>query len=333
MNKLNKIFFPCVFLLVYNLSFGQDIHFSQFYNSPLNLNPALIGGFNGEFRFVGNQRTQWSSVTTPYSTYGLSVDAKNIYNTPIGVGISVYQDKAGDSEFSTLQISLGGAYTIRLKDSTQSITLSGQPAFTQRSINYDELKFDNQYNGSYYDGTLGNGETFSNSGGTYFNLHAGVSWNYKIAQRKEITTGIAMHNIIKPQQTFFNENIPLHQRFTIHAGGLFAISEKVDVLPNISFQKQHKFKELILGGQGKYHLNSGHYKALYAGIWYRNSDAAYFNVGLDYRDFHFGVSYDLNLSSLRVASHSRGGFEFSIIYILQRYKPDLRRYKSCPDYI
>ena len=332
-----KIFSKILILLICFSSFqllnAQDIHFSQFYNSPLNLNPALIGGFNGEFRFVGNQRTQWSSVTTPYSTLGLSVDAKNIYNTPIGVGLSVYQDKAGDSNFSTLQIALGGAYTIKLKDSTQSITLSGQPAFTQRSINYDELQFDNQYNGNNYDPNLGSGENFTNEGGTYFNLHGGIAWNYKIAQRKELTAGFAMHNIIRPQQSFFNENIPLHQRFTIHAGGVFPVSEKVDVLPNISFQKQHNYKEIIFGGQGKYHLNNGNYRALYAGVWYRNSDATYFNVGMDYADFHFGISYDLNLSSLSVASNNRGGFEFAIIYILQRYKPDLRRYKSCPDYI
>ena len=328
-----KILIAILSVFNFQLLSGQDIHFSQFYNSPLNLNPALIGGFNGEFRFVANQRTQWSSVTSPYSTFGISADAKSIYNSPFSVGLSLYNDKAGDSDFSTLQLGLGLVYTIKLKDSTQSISFSGQPAFTQRSINYDKLQFDNQYNGSYYDASLGNGETFANDGRTYFNLHGGVAWNYKIYQRKEVTAGIAMHNIIKPQQTFFNENIPLHQRFTIHAGGLFAVSDKVDVLPNIFFQTQHKFKEIIFGGQGKYHLNNGNYKAVYAGIWYRNSDATYFNVGLDYSSFHFGISYDLNLSSLSVASHNRGGFEFAVIYILQRYKPDIKRYKACPDYI
>lgn len=313
--------------------FSQDIHFSQFYNSPLNLNPGLIGAFKGEFRLVANQRNQWSSVTTPYSTYGLSVDAKRIFNSPFGTGLAIYQDKAGDGEYSTLQIALGGTYTIRLKDTTQSVSFGVQPAFTQRSINYANLKFDNQYNGVQYDANLGNGESFSNEGQTYVNLHGGIAWNYEIAQRKTLGAGIAVHNIIKPQQSFFNENIPLHQRYTINVNGLFRISEKIDALPNINWQKQHKFQEIIFGGQGKYHLNNGNYKALYAGVWYRNSDAIYFNAGLDYHDFHFGISYDLNLSSLKVASNRKGGFEFSLIYIIQRYKPDMRRYKYCPDYI
>jgi len=327
------ITFNFQFLIFNSQLFAQDIHFSQFYNSPLNLNPGLTGAFNGEFRLVANQRSQWSSVTTPYSTYGLSVDAKRIFNSPISTGLSIYNDKAGDSEFSTLQIALGAVYTIPLKDSSQSISIAAQPAFTQRSINYNALQFDNQYNGNYYDANLGNGETFVNDGRTYFNLHGGVSWNYKIAQRKEVTAGFAMHNILKPQQTFFNENIPLHQRITLHASGLFAVNDKIDVLPTILFQKQNKFKEIIFGGQGKYHLNNGNYKALYAGIWYRNSDATYFNVGLDYASFHFGISYDLNLSSLSVASNHRGGFEFALIYIIQRYKPDIKRYKACPNYI
>lgn len=312
---------------------SQDIHFSQFNNSPLNLNPGLIGAFNGDYRFVGNQRTQWSSVTTPYSTFGLSADARGVFGSPIGAGLSVYNDKAGDSEFGTLQIGVGASYRIPLKDSTQSITLGAQPVYTQRSINYTKLQFDNQYNGNFYDETLDNGETFTNTGSNYFNLHAGLTWNNIIAQRKEVSAGFALHNILRPQQTFFNENIPLHQRYTLHANGLFAVSDKVDALPSIMFQRQNKFNELILGGQAKYHLNNGNYKAVYGGIWYRNSDATYFTIGLDYADFHFGISYDLNLSSLKVASNSRGGFEFAVIYILSTYKPIIKSYKACPDYI
>jgi type IX secretion system PorP/SprF family membrane protein len=312
--------------------FGQDIHFSQFYNSPLNLNPGLVGSFKGDYRFVANQRTQWNSVTTPYSTFGLSADANSVFGSPFGAGLSVYNDKAGDSDFSTLQVGLGATFSINI-DSTQSIKIGGQPVFTQRSINYNELQFDNQYNGNFFDQTLGNGENFGNTGGTYFNLHAGVTWNKEIAQRKEVSAGFAMHNIVRPQQSFFSENIPLHQRITLHTSALFAVSDKVDVLPSIMYQKQHKFQEIIFGGQGKYHLNRGNYKAVYGGIWYRNSDATYFTVGLDYSDFHFGVSYDLNLSSLNVASNYRGGFEFAIIYIIDRFKPEIKRYKACPDYI
>jgi len=312
----------------------QDIHFSQFYNSPLNLNPGLTGGFLGDIRVVGNQRSQWSSVTTPYSTFGLSIDANTIYNTPLSVGLGFYNDKAGDSQFSTLQIAPSIGYTIFIGDSSQTITIGAQPTFTQRSINYDKLKFDNQYNGVAYDENLSNGETFSNEGRSYLNVHGGLSWNYNIGQRKSVSAGIALHNIFNPKQSFFNNaSITLNKRFTFHAEGVIKVSDKIDGIPRVSIMTQDQFKEIIFGGSGKYYLNNGNYKAAYLGFWYRNSDATYITAELDYSNFHFGVSYDINLSSLKVASNHRGGFEFSIIYIFEKFRPTIKRYKACPNYI
>lgn len=320
-------------LSTFNCS-AQDIHFSQFYNSPLNLNPALTGSFAGDIRLVANQRTQWSSVTTPYSTYGISVDANTIYNTPFHIGLGVYNDKAGDSEYSTLQLAPSFGYTYFIGDSTHRLTAGVQPTFTQRSINYNRLKFDNQYNGVSYDESLGNGETFSNEGRQYLNVHGGISWNYTLNLRKTVTAGVALHNIFSPKQSFFNDdNIELHKRFTIHANGTFKVANKIDVVPGISVMTQHQFKEIIFGGSGKYHLNYGDYKAVYLGFWYRNSDATYVTAEMDYGNFHFGVSYDINLSSLKVASRNRGGFEFSVIYIFEKFRPTIKRYKACPNYI
>lgn len=334
MKRLSKFYFSCFLLLISCFSQGQDIHFSQFNNSPLNLNPGLTGNFIGDIRLVANLRNQWSSVTTPYSTYGLTVDANSIFSTSFNAGIGFYNDKAGDSQFSTLQIAPSLSYTFYLKDSTQTIIVGAQPTFTQRRINYNDLKFDNQYNGNIYDASLSNNENFSNEGRNYLNVHSGLSWNYFISNRNTIGAGIALHNIFNPKQSFFNNNdIQLHKRFTLHTNGVFSITDKVDAVPSISFMRQHNYNEIIVGGSGKYHLNHGLYKAAYLGIWYRNSDATYFSAELDYGNFHFGLSYDLNLSSLKVASNRRGGFEFSVIYIFEKYRPTIKRYKACPNFI
>lgn len=312
---------------------GQDIHFSQFFNSPLNLNPALAGNFIGDIRVVANQRTQWSSVTTPYATYSLATDAKHLYKTPFNAGVSIYHDKAGDSDFSTLQIALSLGYTKYIGDSSHTVSVGVQPAFVQRSINFTDLRFDNQFDGNAFNNTLGNGETFQNNGSTYFNLHSGIYWNYNIAQRKTVNAGFAIHNITQPEQTFFSESIPLKQRYTFHVGSIFKVHNKVDILPRFMFASQHKFQEVIIGGSAKYHLNNGDYKNVYAGLYYRNSDATYITLGLDYRNFHAKVSYDVNVSSLDVASNNRGGFEFALIYIFERFRPVIKRYKACPNYL
>ena len=57
---------------------AQDIHFSQFYMSPLNLNPALTGIMNCNMRVSSNYRNQWSSVlkADAFKTYNVSYDQK-----------------------------------------------------------------------------------------------------------------------------------------------------------------------------------------------------------------------------------------------------------------
>ena len=151
----------CVFILVsilssiFSKSMAQDIHFSQFMSSPMNLNPALTGNFDGSYRFIGNGRRQWSSVTIPYQTLGISADANNFLRLKnVGTGISLYQDRTGDSHFSTLQFNIAASYRIKLnKDSTHFITLGIQSGITSRRIDYSNLTYDNQFNGFVYDPT------------------------------------------------------------------------------------------------------------------------------------------------------------------------------------
>ncbi len=63
-----KRFIP-VYLCFALLSFGgaaQDIHFSEFYNTPLQLNPSYTGFFNGDYRFTAIYRDQWSTIGVPF---------------------------------------------------------------------------------------------------------------------------------------------------------------------------------------------------------------------------------------------------------------------------
>ena len=53
---------------------GQDLHFSQFYNNPLNLNPGLTGVFQADQRFAGSYRNQWRAVPVSYTTFSATYD-------------------------------------------------------------------------------------------------------------------------------------------------------------------------------------------------------------------------------------------------------------------
>ncbi len=330
-----KLYIFFIALIYHLLIKGQDIHFSQFYNSPMNLNPALSGMFDGDYRFILNQRTQWRSVTVPYRTFGISAEIKNaLEKQRINGALSMYYDRAGDSKLSTFILAPVVSKMFHLKDSTHYLSAGIQPVFTQLSIHYDELYFDEQYNGSYYDNSLPVTETFQRQARAYFNLNTGMAYRYFKGLRRQVTAGYAWYNLLKPKQSFFNQNdVRLYVRKMLYVAATWQINNDFDVLPRILYASQHNFREFIFGGLLKYYLRKGDYKAAYFGLFYRNKDAGYLAAGLDYRQWHFQLSYDVNMSKLVPASRSRGGLEIGVIYIFEKFKPVIKRFKYCPDFM
>jgi type IX secretion system PorP/SprF family membrane protein len=318
--------------------YSQDIHFSQFYHSPMNLNPGLAGQFDGDYRFVGNYRNQWSSVTVPYKTFSFSADAtKFLKRKDLGAGIVFNHDNTGDSRFKTTVFNVVGSYKIALnKDSNQYLAGGLQTGITNKRLSYEPLQFDAQYNGARYDAGLPNNENFTTSGQTYLNLHAGVSYFYQIENRKRIEAGIALFNLTSPKETFFgNGNVRLDRRVTAHATVQYQVADKIDVMPSVFLMKQGTYTEFIFGSLGKYIVNDfrGDYQAAYVGMWYRTKDAGYMSAGYEFNSWNVSLSYDFNLSTLKPASSGRGGIELAVIYILKQFKPVKIKHRVCPNYL
>ncbi len=329
------IFFNSVFFIYEG--FTQDIHFSQFNASPFNLNPALTGSFEGAYRFIGNERRQWASVTVPYQTFGISADGRDLFNSKLNAGITVFSDKAGDSEFGTFQSGISLGYALNLNsDSSQKLFFGVLPGITQRKVNYGNLQFDNQYNGRNFDPSIGNNENFTRENRIFFNAATGIFWTYKIAERKIISSGISLYNLFKPGQSYFDNNqIRLDRRFNFHGLAQINLSEKIDLLPGFLVMKQGKFTEADIGSSIKYILDAQpfHYRALFAGLYTRAKDAGFISVGMDYDNWNAGLSYDINYSKLRPASNLRGGLEVSVVYIIRYLPPKRQPQKICPDYL
>jgi type IX secretion system PorP/SprF family membrane protein len=325
-------------LLSTDLVFSQDIHFSQFQHAPFNLNPASAGQFNGDYRFIGNQRTQWRSVTVPYVTFGGSVDARGVAGQENLAGaFSLYHDKAGDSQFSTLQSNIALAYLFSLsEDSLHFLSGGVQIGLTQRSIDYSALNFDSQYSGYSFNPNLPHGETFGRDRYSNFNLNVGASYFYQPEERKVIQFGFSAFNLTAPDQSFFLQpNVDLSRRYHFHTSGVFKMNEEIDLLPAVLFMYQRPHREIILGSSARYIIEKTEYsyRTIHAGIFYRNRDAGYAMIGMDYDNLFVGVSYDLNVSQLKVASNGRGALEFSLIYIVRKYKPKQLIHKACPTFL
>ena len=326
-----------ILLLCVNLLRAQDIHYSQFNASPKNLTPAQTGLFDGDWRFVGNYRSQWAAIPVPYKTFSLASDTRlktKLKNDVPAAGLVVNMDKAGDSRFTTLQVLVSGAYIKKLTtDSTHFVSLAIQPGFTTRSFDVNALTFDNQYNGDVYDKSLPSGENFTKTRFTYFDLGGGIAYLWKKSARKQVNIGISALHINRPQQSFFaDDGIKLDMKTTLSGLAEFPVGEKLDAIPTFMYQSQGKFKETVVGGFGKYYLKpvDGFTTAVSLGAFYRVKDAFILVANMDYKNFNVGVSYDLNTSRLVAATNQRGAFEVSLIYIIKKIPPYVAKKRVCP---
>ncbi|MBG15825.1 MAG: hypothetical protein CL853_05680 [Crocinitomicaceae bacterium] len=314
---------------------GQDIHFSQYNLSPLNLNPALTGAFTGDYRFIGNHRNQWSSVTNPYSTFGFSFEKTKLFESPISIGLQINQDRAGDSKLNTFQVNPSISYCYKI-DSSNLIFAGAQIGMTKQNIDYNPLYFDAQYNGSIYDPTLPNQENFLQNARSYLNINLGFNYSKKLNPKMELITGTSLFNLNSAKQSYFNDNsIRLDLRAAIHSLLIWNYNEKLIFSPRILWLTQGKHKELVIGANSEYIFEKfmQTYRSVYAGISYRNKDALFINGGYKYNNWQLGISYDLNVSKLVPASIYRGGFEISILYIIDNTPIENIIHRICPDYL
>jgi len=329
-----------IILLVFAVpfSYAQDIHFSQYNMSPLNLNPATTGFFEGTYRFTLNNRTQWRAVTTPYTTTSVSADKqllkRSFKQDMFGAGLVIYRDKAGDSDFGTTQINGSFSWIKALnKKSNQYISFAIQPGIAQRTINYEKLMFDSQYNGSSYDPNLSNNEQFSTKNFFFFDINAGAYWFYKYKKNLSFDGGLALFHLNTPHQSLFdNKNIRLDRKLVINANSVVNINPKFDLLPSILFMNQGKYRELDLGAALRY-INDPrvvNYMAFSFGLWLRAKDATLLSAQIDYHKVSLGISYDINISNLTPASNERGGLEIALKYILDKKGPVIIRSVPCP---
>lgn len=336
-----------IYLGIQNTLFAQDIHFSQFNTAPLNINPANTGQFDGRYRFMANQRTQWRSVTVPYSTFGLAADMSSLQYSikseegkqikkveNLGLGFVFVNDKTGDSHFQTTVFNLAGSYKFQISE--HDVIVPGiLTGLTLRKIDYSELNYDNQWNGYFFDPSVSPGEFFNRDSYTNFNFQVGLLWTHDWTNKK-LNTGFGLYHLNIPGQSFFEEqSIRLDPRINFHSTMLIELNSTWSVEPSLLLMKQGKYSEFDLGGLGYYRLPSAPFEnhQLFGGFFFRTKDAGFLVAGVQYDAWRGGISYDFNLSNLRPASHGRGGFEFSLMYIID-WPPSVTNFKKyCPDFM
>ncbi len=336
MEAMKKGYYFLFFLVLSFSSMAQDIHWSQFVDNPIYQSPGQAGNFNGDYRFIANYRDQWRSVSVPFQTISVSIDSKLDKKSELGYGLLVFHDLVGDGKLKTLEVQANANLPFTLNADKSMVLRTGiNLGMNQRRLNSNAFYFDNQFNGVQFDPTLPSNETFSTESKTNFSTGIGTVLDWQLDKESKLNTGIGFFNLNRPNQGFFGDKITRDIRSNVFASYSRSLRENLLVLPAANFSLQGKYHEFVLGSSVKYLLANQKiiYRAVQGGVWYRFKDAAYFTAGMDYQNWFFGVSYDLNFSKLTQASGARGGIEFAVRYIHRSLKPKKIIHRVCPDYI
>jgi type IX secretion system PorP/SprF family membrane protein len=349
---VRKLLFLFAALLSLNGLYAQDIHFTQFYMSPLTMNPSSAGRFEGTVRIGGIYRGQWTSVvggSNSYKTPSLWADAPIIRGIRkqdwIGVGVMFFSDKAGQVGLKHSAFKLGATYHLALgKKNTTVISLGGQYGKGSRKVG-DDFKFDDYWdnNGTYNPANSKEGNVVDDA--SYTDIDGGITLSSKLNKRMDFNIGFAMFHINEGKYSLVGRSDPtgpaptqptagdakIPRRTILHGQFNAALDDKWSLSPAFQYQSMSGADEIQLQALMGYLFNAEKDITFNFGLGYRLRDAVQAIGGVKYKDLRVGLAYDINTSDLNSASNYRGGFELAANYIIRIYKPAVIKPKVlCP---
>ncbi len=321
------IFIFIIGFLAPKISISQDLHYSQYLNSPLNLNPALTAYSQANYRLILNNRNQWASVTVPYKTFSGSFDFKFLNRKKsrdyFGLGVIFNKDEAGDSHYGTSQVGISLSWVKSLSRKNHHILAFGiQGSFFQRSIDYSQLYFPEQWDGNI-SVTNHHSEIFTTESYVFTDIAAGAHYLYTPNRYFKINSGVSVWHLTRPVQSLMsNEESRLSIKTQVYSEAEIATNTRFDILPSVYVSLQSPYKEIVFGTKFYYKIQKTRrrFMALSTGIYGRNKDALILFTGMDYKNARLGISYDINLSPLKAASQYQGGMEISLKWLIYKNK-------------
>jgi type IX secretion system PorP/SprF family membrane protein len=335
----NKILFTLVCSILYNVVTAQDPHFSQFYASPMTLNPALTGKIDGNFRLAANYRNQWPTINNAFTTATASLDMPILANRlpefdTWGVGILGLSDQSGNKILRNNYIGISTAYSKGLDENGyHQLAVGFQGVYTTKKLDVAMADFEDELTSLGFTGVTSEIFNNQNVNVSYFDLNVGLLYTGTTDGYNNFYLGASMYHVNSPKEAFTGGKFYVEPRLTIQGGGYKPIAADKTLHGSFIYQRQAGASEAVLGAAVSFNLNGEEESptALYTGLWYRWNDAIIPYLGLEVANFRFGFTYDLNSSSLQTASNSRGGSEISLIYVHKPGDPSLKKY-NCPKF-
>jgi type IX secretion system PorP/SprF family membrane protein len=335
---LRQLFFACI-ILHSTFLIGQDIHFSNWQMSPLNVNPANAGMFDGNGRLIFNYRNQWKAVPVPYNTFSFGADfnleKSFVKKTDEAIGIIFNHDASGDGKYriTDFKVPINHKFSFK-KDTNLTLALGVVAGITNIAIDPNRLSYDKQWDGDAYNPGLTNGESFARQSKVFADVGLGAVVQKKFTPKIKATIGYAINHINKPNVSF--NNTPGAVLRTKHNESLqlkYSFNQVSSIMFEYYGNQQQKFRENIVG-LSYYHTIAPKTNTVFNfGVLTRLKDALITTVGLEHNNMRLQVSYDYNYSQFKRATNGRGGFEISFIYIWAKPKMFVPKTRVCPIYM
>ena len=289
---------------------AQDPVFSQFYATPLQVNPAFAGVTFAP-RITANYRNQWSGLNNAFVTYAATYE-QSLEDLNSGIGLVFQTDDAGNGIYKTSWFKAIYGYKLQLNDEF-TFKFGVEAGMVQSVLDWDQLVF-----GDQLDPITGQQDPSGNSilseevqpeslNNTRVDIGAGL-----MVFNKNFYVGISAKHLNSPDESLLqiNQNLSagLPVRYTIHGGAEITLlkgnnrKSPTFISPNVLLIRQGDFSQ----------INGGAYAGFgqfFGGLWYRhtfkNADAAILLAGVKQGVFRIGYSYDFTVSGL--ANSNPGG--------------------------
>lgn len=302
-------------------AFGQDLHFSQFFNNPLLTNPANTGFIpDADYRLGASYRNQYSNImAVPYKTMSIYGDAQvfrdRIETGWMGLGGAILRDVAGSGSLTSTKIYGSIAYH-QILGLSSLLTAGFNVGWANKRVDQSKLTFPDQFDGKFFDATLPTSVQLLNNSVSYFDLQAGINYAYFPTEDIYINAGYSIHHVNRPKETFFedDETSRLDMRQIGFINAILKMNDKVIINPTGYYTNMAKASELVVGMNAAYNLSGDGAKQIIGGLFYRYGDAIIPTVGLQINNMRFTFSYDVTTSSLKNFNHSFGADEFNLLY-------------------
>ncbi len=347
MKKLKKIMLVATAMMLIKTSFAQDPSFSQFFSSPLNINPALTGNINEKWRIISNYRSQWSGATNPYTTGTVSIDNKIFQNVPgnfvdentrVAIGGMMMYDKVAGGALKSNYASFNVTGNIRLasrggleyttgKRIRHSSHLNSEGTadhrlgvglgiiYGNKRFDVNNLSFEEQFTGTGFNTNLPTGEAALSQMKPYMSVSAGLIYSI-VSDISNLDIGVSAFHFNKPKQTFLlDDKQYLATRYVAHANFETYLSNQLVLTTNGIYQYQSGASYFSVGGAMGYMFEQNERNVIVnAGLWYWSQNAIIPYVGFGYGNFQVGVSYDVTISKLNEAARRPNTYELSFIF-------------------